>query len=241
MKPFQNIGKLYLIPTTLGDNNPMEVLPEMVKRVVSFIDYYVVENEKVARRFIKAISPEKIQSNLHIQVLDKHNENIDYNSFLSPILERKNLGLMSDAGCPGVADPGAKIIQIAHQKRIQVVPLVGPSSILLAVMSSGLNGQNFAFLGYLPIDKTDRKQFIKQLEKTSFEKNQTQLFIETPYRNNKLIEDLLQTLHPETQLCIACDITLPTEYIKTKKVADWKKETPDLHHRPAIFALLKLF
>ena len=159
---------------------------------------------------------------------------------LQPCLEGINVGLMSEAGCPGVADPGASIVKMAHEKGIQVVPLVGPSSILLALMSSGMNGQSFAFNGYLPIDKDAKKSALKSFEKLSQDKNQSQIFIETPYRNNKLLEDILQTLHPSTQLCIACDITLPTEYIKTYKVSDWKKTKIDLHNRPSIFIVHKM-
>lgn len=158
---------------------------------------------------------------------------------IKPCLQGINVGLMSEAGCPGVADPGAVIVKIAHERGIQVVPLVGPSSILLALMASGMNGQSFAFNGYLPIDKSEKKSALKNLEKLSHDKNQSQLFIETPYRNNKLLEDLLQTLQNNTLLCIACDITLPTEYIKTLRVADWKKTKIDLHNRPCIFIIHK--
>jgi 16S rRNA (cytidine1402-2'-O)-methyltransferase len=150
------------------------------------------------------------------------------------------MGLMSEAGCPGVADPGAVIVKLAHEKGIQVIPLVGPSSILLAMMASGMNGQSFTFNGYLPIDKNDKKTAIKNLEKLSFDKNQSQIFIETPYRNNKLLEDILQALQPTTHLCIATDITLPTEYIKTLRAADWKKTKVDLHNRPTIFIIHKM-
>ena len=159
---------------------------------------------------------------------------------IKPCLQGINIGLMSEAGCPGVADPGAVIVKIAHERGIQVVPLVGPSSILLALMGSGMNGQSFAFNGYLPIDKSEKKSALKSLEKLSYDKNQSQLFIETPYRNNKLLEDLLQTLQGNTLLCIACDITLPTEYIKTLRVADWKKTKVDLHNRPCIFIIHKI-
>ncbi|MNE11491.1 Ribosomal RNA small subunit methyltransferase I [compost metagenome] len=159
---------------------------------------------------------------------------------IAPCLQGIHVGLMSEAGCPGVADPGAAIVKIAHEKGIQVVPLVGPSSILLALMGSGMNGQSFAFNGYLPIDKSEKKSALKNLEKLSSDKNQSQLFIETPYRNNKLLEDILQTLQPNTHLCIACDITLPTEYIKTFRVADWKKTKVDLHNRPCIFIIHKM-
>lgn len=234
-------GKLYLIPVTLGESNPFDVLPETVKRTIEFIDYYIVENEKTARRFIKSVLPEKVQSSLHLSTLNKHTEVSEHNQMIQPCMEGKNVGLMSEAGCPGVADPGAAIVKIAHEKGIQVVPLVGPSSILLAMMGSGMNGQSFAFNGYLPIDKGEKKAALKNFEQLSFSKNQSQLFIETPYRNNKLLEDVLQTLQPNTLLCIACDLTLPTEYIKTLRVADWKKTKVDLHNRPAIFIIHKSF
>lgn len=233
-------GKLYLIPTTLGEINPEEVLPVTVKRTLEFIDYYIVENEKTARRFIKSVLPEKKQPDLKLFALNKHTEVIEHYEFIKPLLEGQNMGLMSEAGCPGVADPGAAIVKLAHEKGIQVVPLVGPSSILLAMMASGMNGQSFAFNGYLPIDKSEKKNALKNFEKLSFDKNQSQLFIETPYRNNKLMEDLLQILQPSTHLCVACDITLPTEYIKTFTVNQWKKNKVDLHNRPCIFILHKM-
>ncbi|MFC4817665.1 MULTISPECIES: SAM-dependent methyltransferase [unclassified Flavobacterium] len=239
MKPITFLGKLYLIPTTLGEMNPEDVLPQTIKRSIDFIDHYIVENEKTARRFIKSVHPEKKQPDLKISVLNKHTETHEYQEFIKPLLGGQNIGLMSEAGCPGVADPGAVIVKLAHEKGIQVVPLVGPSSILLAVMASGMNGQSFAFNGYLPIDKGEKKSALKNFEKLSFDKNQSQLFIETPYRNNKLLEDLLTTLQPNTNLCIACDITLPTEYIKTLAVKDWKKQKVDLHNRPCIFIIHK--
>ncbi|MBL7869637.1 SAM-dependent methyltransferase [Flavobacterium lindanitolerans] len=234
------LGKLYLIPTTLGESDPMDVLPQTVKRAIDFIDYYIVENEKTARKSIKAIHPEKKQPDLKISLLNKHTDSREYEQMIKPCLQGINVGLMSEAGCPGVADPGAVIVKIAHERGIQVVPLVGPSSILLALMGSGMNGQSFAFNGYLPIDKSEKKSALKSLEKLSYDKNQSQLFIETPYRNNKLLEDLLQTLQGNTLLCIACDITLPTEYIKTLRVADWKKTKTDLHNRPCIFIIHKI-
>lgn len=240
MKPFTVLGKLYLIPTTLGENDdPQDVLPQTIKRSIDFINDYIVENEKTARRFIKLIHPEKKQPDLRISLLNKRTEESDLKEMIEPLLHGKNVGLMSEAGCPGVADPGAVIVKLAHEKGIQVIPLVGPSSILLAMMGSGMNGQSFAFNGYLPIDKSERKTAIRNFEKLSSDKNQSQLFIETPYRNNKFIEDLLQTLQPNTLLCIAADITLPTEFIRTLKVADWKKNLPDLQNRPAIFIIHK--
>jgi 16S rRNA (cytidine1402-2'-O)-methyltransferase len=240
MKASTLLGKLYLIPTTMGECDPMDVLPQTIKRAIDLIDYYIVENDKTARKSIKEVSPEKKQSELVLFLLNKRTEVKEHLDFIQPLLEGKNVGLMSEAGCPGVADPGAVIVKLAHDKGIQVVPLVGPSSILLAMMASGMNGQSFTFHGYLPIEKEEKRASFKTLEKISFEKNQSQIFIETPYRNNKLLEDLIQTLHPETHLCIATDITLPTEYIKTKRIAAWKKETIDLHKRPTIFIIHKM-
>lgn len=232
-------GKLYLIPVTLGDISPFEVLPLSVKKIVEHINHYVVENEKTARRFIKSVVPSKSQPDLVLFAINKYTESSEVPTFLEPCLAGYDMGVMSEAGVPGVADPGADVIRIAHQKGIQVVPLVGPSSILMAVMASGLNGQNFAFCGYLPIENMDRRKRIKELEARSFNEQQSQLFIETPYRNNKMMEELLLQLHPETQVCIACDITLPTEFIKTMSVNLWKKQIPELHKRPTIFMIHK--
>jgi 16S rRNA (cytidine1402-2'-O)-methyltransferase len=230
-------GKLFLIPTTLGDNEPLEVLPISIKRVIEGTDHYIAENEKSARRFIKKISPRKSQPGLRFEILNKYTEAETLPGFLAPCMEGHNVGILSEAGCPGIADPGAEVVQIAHSKGIQVVPLVGPSSIIMALMASGLNGQNFAFNGYLPIESADRRKMIKKLEKTSMELQQSQLCIETPYRNDKLLADMLATLSATTKLCIACDITLPTEFINTKTIAEWKKTPVTLHKRPAIFIL----
>lgn len=241
MKSNPLLGKLYLIPTTLGeDGDPNDVLPQTVKRVIDFIDDYIVENEKTARKFIKGIQPEKVQATLRLSTLNKYTEVSEHAKMLQPCLEGKNVGLMSEAGCPGVADPGAVIVKLAHEKGIQVIPLVGPSSILLAIMASGMNGQSFAFNGYIPIDKAEKKIAIKNLEKLSQDKNQSQIFIETPYRNNKMLEDILQALNPSTFLCIASDITLPTEFIKTMRASEWKKLKIDLHNRPTIFIIHKM-
>src|SRR5690606_2949302 len=234
------IGKLYLIPVMMGEeSNPSDVLPQSVVKTIEMIDYYIVENEKTARRFIKKIYPEKKQPELKIRLLNKHTETSEYFEMLKPCLEGINVGLMSEAGCPGIADPGAAIAKLAHENGIQVVPMVGPSSILLGMMASGCNGQSFAFNGYLPIDKSEKKNALKNFERLSYEKNQSQIFIETPYRNNKLLEDLLQTLHNDTYLCVAADITLATEYIKTLRVSQWKKTKIDLHNRPCIFIIHK--
>lgn len=234
-----NKGSLYLIPTTMGESNPFDVLPQTVKSTIDRLTYFIVENDKTARRFIKKISPEKQQNTLRLFSLNKRTEITDYPNFIKPCLDGHSVGIISEAGCPGVADPGAEIVSLAHQNNIKVIPLVGPSSILMAMMGSGMNGQRFAFNGYLPIDKSDKKKAIKDFERLSFEHNQSQLFIETPYRNNKLLEDLIQLLHKDTLLCVACDITLETEYIKTKKIQDWKREKVDLHKRPTIFIIHK--
>ncbi|MEX0273237.1 MAG: SAM-dependent methyltransferase [Flavobacteriaceae bacterium] len=229
------LGKLYLIPSTLGDNEPLEVLPISIKQTIEKIDHYIVENEKTARRFIKKISPRKSQAELSIEILNKYTEDELLPQFLEPCREGKDIGVLSEAGCPGIADPGASIVRLAHAANIDVVPLVGPSSIVLALMGSGLNGQHFTFNGYLPIDSKERKKAIKKFERTAKADQRAQLFIETPYRNQKLLEELLKTLGDTTLLCIATDITLPTEYIKTKTVHEWQHETIDLHKRPTIF------
>lgn len=223
----------------LGETAANEVLPATVLRAVELIDDYIVENGKVARKFIKAIHPQKVQASLRLFELNKHTEEKEIKSFIQPLLEGRNMGLMSDAGCPGVADPGAVIVALAHERGIKVVPLVGPSSILLSLMGSGMNGQSFTFNGYLPIDKADKRTMLKNLEKWSFERNQSQLFIETPYRNNQLMEEMVQSLHPNTLLCVACDLTLPSEIMLTKPVHFWKKHKIDLHKRPCIFILHK--
>lgn len=232
-------GKLYLIPTTLGDNNPLEVLPLTVKETIDKLDTFIVENEKSARRFIKKIAPNKKQASLKLFLLNKHTDPTDLPGFIENCTLGLNVGLLSEAGCPAIADPGADIVAIAHQKNIQVIPLVGPSSIILALMGSGMNGQSFAFNGYLPIDKNARKSELLRLEKVSFQQNQSQLFIETPYRNNAMLEDICKSLNDNTLVCIACDLTLETEFIKTKTVRDWKKNSADLHKRPALFIIHK--
>jgi len=230
-------GNLYLIPTTLGENEPLEVLPISIKRAIENINYFIVENEKTARRFIKKISPRKSQPSLHIELLNKYTEPSSIPAFLDPCELGEDIGILSEAGCPGIADPGSDVVSVAHERGIKVVPLVGPSSILLALMASGLNGQRFAFNGYLPIDSSERKLEIKTMEKLSREKSQTQIFIETPYRNDALFAEFLKTLSNNTSLCVASDITLPTEQINTKTVAEWKSVDISLHKRPTIFII----
>ncbi len=228
-------GNLYLIPTTLGDNEPLEVMPISVKSVVESLTCFIVENEKSARRFIKKITPTKSQPSLELKLIDKYVDPIEVNSYLDVCMQGQSVGLLSEAGVPAVADPGSDVVALAHKKGIRVVPLVGPSSILMAMMASGMNGQSFAFNGYLPIEKSDRKREIKRLEKVSKEHQQSQIFIETPYRNTKLLEDLKVILSPNTKLCIAANITMPNEYIKTFTVAEWKQQQPTLHKIPTIF------
>ncbi len=230
-------GKLFMIPSTLGDNEPLEVLPISIKKNIENIDHYIVENEKTARHFIKKISSKKPQSGLQINILNKFTEQGALPTFLQPCMEGKHVGIISEAGCPGIADPGADVVAIAHQKGIRVVPLVGPSSIILALMASGLNGQNFAFNGYLPIDGQERKSALKRLEKISRETRQTQIFIETPFRNDKLYAEMLKVLSPSTLLCIGSELTLSSEFIATKTINDWKNITLDLHKKPTIFLL----
>jgi 16S rRNA (cytidine1402-2'-O)-methyltransferase len=232
-------GTLYLIPVTLGDDNISKVLPADVLSLAQQLDTFVVESEKSARHFLSTIKTIKPVRELTLNLLNEHTEDKDVAGLLAPLLAGKDVGLMSDAGCPGIADPGAKLVELAHQKGVRVVPFVGPSSIVLSLMASGLNGQQFAFLGYLPIDKALRNQKLKEIEKRSLSHKETQLFIETPYRNQHMLEAILAVCQPNTRLCVACDISLSTEMIITKTIASWKKNPlPELHKRPTVFLLL---
>lgn len=229
------VGKLFLVPTMLGDSAPLEVLPFSIKRTIENVDHYIAENEKSARRFIKRVSPTKSQPDLHFELLNKYTDSTEIPSFLDPCIQGLDVALLSEAGAPGIADPGADVVRVAHDKRIKVVPLVGPSSILMAMMASGMNGQNFAFTGYLPIEKELRGKAIKSLEMVSRETGQAQIFIETPYRNEKLFLELLKRLKPDTRLCIATDISLQTEQIASKTVNEWKKVGAAIHKKPTVF------
>lgn len=231
-------GNLFLIPNLLGEGNPEEILPANVLRILRELRVFIVEDIRTARRFLsKCKIPAPIDS-LTFYELNEHTTATEIIHYLDPAKE-ENIGLLSEAGVPGVADPGADIVRLAHQKNIRVVPLVGPSSILLAVMASGLNGQNFAFNGYLPVKRPERIGKIKQLEKKALLDNQTQVFIEAPYRNMQLLEDILSACSPSTLIGIAADITLGTELIKTQTVEQWRKKMPELHKRPAIFLIGK--
>ena len=230
-------GTLYLIPTTISDDSINSTIPIDVQQIVNKIDHYIVEDIRTARRYLKKVGLIKEIDELTFYVLNEHTPSIEVESFLKPLLENKDMGILSEAGCPGIADPGADAVKIAHQKNIKIVPMVGPSSIVLALMASGMNGQNFAFNGYLPVKSAERINKLKQLEKKSQSEHQTQLFIEAPYRNIQLLTDLLQACRDNTLLCIAANITAPDEFIATKRVIDWKKQLPDINKRPTIFIL----
>ena len=227
---------LFLIPTILAHDTQETVLPPQIKAVVSELNVFFVEELRTARRFISSLKLNKIIDGITFYELNK---DTPHDQTLAQLKKLKtDAGIISEAGCPGVADPGAVAVGFAHQLGYKVVPLVGPSSILMALMASGFNGQSFTFNGYLPIDKQLRIKSLKDLEQIAKKKQQTQIFMETPFRNNQLLEDVLQNLNPETQLCIACNVTAEDEFIKTLRVKDWRKSKPDLHKRPTIFLLL---
>ena len=235
----ENKGTLYLIPCTLGDSPSEQVLPQHVIDIARKLSHFVVEQPKTARRFLATLKPEQPIQSLNFAPLNQHTPSSELPNLLAPLLAGHDVGIISEAGCPGVADPGANLVNLAHRKNIRVVPLVGPSSILLALMASGLNGQCFAFQGYLPIEDAERMKAITMLEAESSKRNQTQLFIETPYRNDKLFAALLRHCRPQTLLCVACDITLPSEEIQTHTISHWKSApTPLLNKRPSLFLLL---
>ncbi len=231
------MATLFLIPSTLGAEDVSGFLPEGTLSIIHSLKYFIVEDAKTARAFLKSCNIPTPQAELDIRVLDKHDPNQDLNDLLSGFSSGNDVGVLSEAGCPGVADPGAKIVAEAHRRGITVKPLTGPSSLLLALMASGLEGQRFCFHGYLPIDKSERMKKIQRLEEYARGRKETQLFIEAPYRNNQLLSDLLQYLSGETRLCIAADITTADESIRTLKIKDWKKQKPELHKRPVVFLI----
>lgn len=234
-------GTLYLIPVTLGEESKaVDVLPLSALTILRDVKEFIVENEKSARAFLKSAGTKIPMQELILHPMGKHVSPVEMHSYLNAAKKGTAIGLLSEAGCPGVADPGANIVRFAHQEGIKVVPLVGPSSMLLALMASGMNGQEFHFHGYIPIDKTERAGFLKHIERKTKKYGTTHFFIETPFRNNHMLEDLLKTLDNGTRLCIACDLTLPTEFIKTATVGDWKiNPSPDLHKRPTVFLIGK--
>jgi 16S rRNA (cytidine1402-2'-O)-methyltransferase len=230
-------GTLYLIPVPLAEQAAAKSFTPFLVETINQVKEYIVENEKTARRFLKEAGLKTPQSDLIIHDYGKHNRDNNINDFFKGLVTGNDVGLMSEAGCPGVADPGSEIVAEAYRRGIKVVPLVGPSSILLAIMASGFNGQSFTFHGYLPIDKVERSKRIKELEALSQQHNQTQLFIETPFRNNPMLEEILRSCAPKTRLCIACNLTAADEFVQTKTIAEWRQKIPDLHKRPAIFLL----
>lgn len=231
---------LYLIPVELGDTPQQRVLPAYNRDVILGIKHFIVEDVRSARRFLKRVDRDIDIDALTFYPMGKHADAKLFASYLRPLEDGEDVGVISEAGCPAVADPGADVVAIAQRKGLKVVPLVGPSSMIMAVMASGLNGQSFAFNGYLPIDSADRVKRLKQLEVRSMQEHQTQLFIETPYRNLKMFQALLQSLRPQTRMCIAAGITTPDEYIHTHTIAEWKKiQLPDLSKVPAIFLINK--
>ena len=230
-------GKLYLIPTVLSENTADKVLSPQIREVVTNIDYFFVEELRTARRFISALKIGKPIESLKFFELNKDTTADAFQKEVESLPKGVDIGVISEAGCPGVADPGAMAVAYAHKINMEVLPLVGPSSILLALMGSGFNGQSFCFHGYLPIDKAEKVKVIKSLEKESKARNQTQIFMETPYRNMKMLEEILPVLNAETKFCIASGLTSESQYIKTKKVKDWPKFLPDIHKKPTIFLL----
>ena len=232
-------GILYLIPCTLGDAPAELVLPRHVIDVARKLKNFVVEQPRTARQFLSSLKLEHPIQSLHFSTLNEHTDQGELADMLAPLEAGEDLGIISEAGCPGVADPGADLVLLAHRKGIRVVPLVGPSSILLALMASGLNGQRFAFHGYLPVEEPERNKAIAVLEAESAKRKQTQMFIETPYRNEKLFSALLAQCRPQTLLCVATEISLPGEQIQTRSIAQWKsRPNPRLNKRPSMFLLL---
>lgn len=229
--------RLYLIPTLLGDNDFNRSIPPYNLNLINSINIFVVENEKSARKFIKTVLPEKPQSELEIHLLNKHTTDEELSELSKLFRRNEPLGILSEAGLPAVADPGARLVRLAHKNNIRVIPLVGASSILLALMASGMNGQEFSFHGYLPIDKAQRKSAIQKLESESRKSRSTRIFMETPYRNNQLLDDLISFCQPSTLLCVAANITMDDEIIMSKTIREWAQKKADFHKKPAIFLL----
>lgn len=232
-------ASLFLIPVTLGDTELRRVLPDYNRDVILGIRHFIVENVRTARRFLKKVEPSIVIDDLVFYELNKHTSPEQVSGYLKPLAAGEPVGVISEAGCPAVADPGADVVALAQRKGYPVVPLVGPSSILLSVMASGFNGQSFAFHGYLPIEAGERMAAIKRLEGRIYSENQTQLFIETPYRNRKLAEELIKLCRPSTKLCIASNLTCADEFVRTRPVKEWAGKLPDMDKKPTIFLIYK--
>lgn len=232
-------GTLFLIPVPLAANAAHKSFTPFLVDTINVINTYIVENEKTARKFLKEAGLKTPQSELLIHDFGKHKRGNSLVPYFTQLMSGIDVGLMSEAGCPGVADPGAEIVAEAHKRGIKVVPLVGPNSMIQAIMASGFSGQSFTFHGYLPIDKIERAKKIKELEQLSLKYKQTQLFMETPFRNNHLLDDVLKNCHGSMQLCIACNINGDDEYIRTQAIGAWRNEKPDLHKKPTVFLLYK--
>ncbi|MCH5328217.1 MAG: SAM-dependent methyltransferase [Coprobacter sp.] len=230
---------LYLIPVPLGDTPIDRVLPPYNREIIASLTCFIVENVRTARRFLKRSNPDIDIDTLTFFTLNQHTPPAEVSGYLAPLEQGRSIGIISEAGCPAIADPGADVVAIAQRKGCRIVPLVGPSSILLSLMASGFNGQNFAFHGYLPIEPAERARTLKTLEQRIYSENQTQIFIETPYRNQKILDDFIRTCRPQTRLCVAADITCEGEYIRTLTLREWKSQHPDLHRKPCIFLLYK--
>lgn len=231
-------GRLYLIPVPLGDSDARTV-GTGVLRILPGLRHFIAEHPKTARQFLKAAGYPHALSGIEIQTLSEHTSAAELPRLLSPLLAGNDCGLLSEAGCPAIADPGAALVRLAHGQGIRVVPLVGPSSILLALMASGMNGQRFAFHGYLPIEKEARRKKLLELERQSAQQDATQIFIEAPYRNSALLQAVLETCDGTTLLCLATDLTLEGESVQTQSVADWKQKPPDINRRPTVFLLYR--
>ena len=231
-------GKLYLIPSPLGENDPREVIPEPTLTLMQSLKCFVVEEVRTARRYLSKAGLKGHIAELEFHTLNEHTSQEEVEAMAHLFDDGRDVGLISEAGLPAVADPGAALVALCHRCGVEVVPQVGPSSLMMALMSSGLNGQSFAFLGYLPAKPEDRRSSLRSIEKTSQIHKQTQLFIETPYRNDAMLADILQVLQPSTKLCIAADITLPDAFIKTKRVSEWRRETLTIGKRPCVFLIL---
>lgn len=233
-------GKIYMVPVTIGDNDYRKVIPDKVLSIIRSLRLFAVEDLRSARRYLKLIDKDFPVNDTTFQELNEHTNESEIGHYLDPVLKGSDMGIMSEAGLPGIADPGSLLVSLAHRKKIKVIPLAGPSSILMALISSGLNGQNFTFNGYLPVKPGERVSKLRELERKSRD-GFAQIFMETPYRNQRMLDSIIASCNSETQLCIAVNITLPDEFIKTMTIAEWKKNLPQINDRMAVFILQSTF